>query len=397
MKDRKKILVAVTGMSPQIVTETVYALHESNREKTDDEKWLPEKIIVLTTLRGKAKIMSQLLGENGHFHRLCKDYELPEIEFGEHTIKVISENGAELDDIRTAEQNNAAADLIVREIYELCQDENTALHVSIAGGRKSMGFYIGYALSLFGRAQDRMSHVLVENDYERFHDFFYPTPYDCTVHTYPNGDKPIETANAKLAKIIQAEIPFVRMTTNPLSFAFHNNNMTFSQAVEHTQKMLRNDVKIKFDLVNKIIMIGNSIQLKDISPTDFCIYAAMAERHKFNQVTAFSDEMLTREFIQSFMKFYPHFKVAFRDRLNSQSVKQELAQFAEDLLQNEPTNKGTPRAKIARMFNESNSHIKKALKKQLGDYGLRFAIDSQGKNNSLSYFLKIDPNDIVIE
>jgi CRISPR-associated protein (TIGR02584 family) len=34
--------------------------------------------------------------------------------------------------------------------------------MSIAGGRKTMGFYAGYALSLYGRAQDRMSHVLVE-------------------------------------------------------------------------------------------------------------------------------------------------------------------------------------------------------------------------------------------
>jgi CRISPR-associated protein (TIGR02584 family) len=28
------------------------------------------------------------------------------------------------------------------------------------GERKTMGFYVGYALSLFGRAQDRLSHVI---------------------------------------------------------------------------------------------------------------------------------------------------------------------------------------------------------------------------------------------
>ena len=39
-----------------------------------------------------------------------------------------------------------------------------------------MGFYVGYALSLFGRAQDRLSHVLVPPPYESRKDFFYPRP-----------------------------------------------------------------------------------------------------------------------------------------------------------------------------------------------------------------------------
>lgn len=45
---------------------------------------------------------------------------------------------------------------------------------NLAGGRKSMGFYIGYALSLFGRGQDRMSHILVEEAFETHPEFFYP-------------------------------------------------------------------------------------------------------------------------------------------------------------------------------------------------------------------------------
>jgi CRISPR-associated protein (TIGR02584 family) len=39
-------------------------------------------------------------------------------------------------------------------------DPQASLHVSIAGERKTMGFYVGYALSLFGRTQGRLSHVL---------------------------------------------------------------------------------------------------------------------------------------------------------------------------------------------------------------------------------------------
>ncbi|QMT31185.1 CRISPR-associated ring nuclease [Alysiella filiformis] len=70
---KQKILVAVTGMTPQIVTETVYALHKNHN-------WLPEKIIVLTTLEGKKRIVEQLLGEKGYFTRLLEDYRLKPLQ-----------------------------------------------------------------------------------------------------------------------------------------------------------------------------------------------------------------------------------------------------------------------------------------------------------------------------
>ena len=145
MENKRKILVAVTGMSPQIVTETVYALHAQ-------QNWQPDEIHVLTTQIGYDNITKALLGENGFFGRLCQEYELPAIQFDEQNIHVICDaEGKKLADIRTPEENNLAADMIVNFIRKLCADENTELHVSIAGGRKSMGFYIGYALSLFGR------------------------------------------------------------------------------------------------------------------------------------------------------------------------------------------------------------------------------------------------------
>ena len=139
MDIKQKILVAVTGMSPQIVTETLYALHTQHQ-------WLPEEIHVLTTQTGAENIIGSLLGENGFFRRLCADYDLPPIRFDENCIHVIKgSKGEALADIRSPKENDLAANQIVRFIHDLCADEQTELHVSIAGGRKSMGFYIGYA------------------------------------------------------------------------------------------------------------------------------------------------------------------------------------------------------------------------------------------------------------
>ncbi len=43
-----KILLAVSGMSPQIITETLYALHQ-------EQAWLPDEVHLITTLQGKLK------------------------------------------------------------------------------------------------------------------------------------------------------------------------------------------------------------------------------------------------------------------------------------------------------------------------------------------------------
>ena len=95
MKTKKKILVAVTGMSPQIVTETLYALHTQHQ-------WLPEEIHVLTTQVGAKNITGSLLGENGFFRRLCAEYALPAIRFDADCIHVIQgETGEPLTDIRS--------------------------------------------------------------------------------------------------------------------------------------------------------------------------------------------------------------------------------------------------------------------------------------------------------
>ena len=83
--NKKKILVAVTGMSPQILTETVYALHRR-------DGWHPDEVFVLTTGVGRQNLVDTLLGDNGFFRRLCDDYGLPPVCFDEGHIKVI-ENG----------------------------------------------------------------------------------------------------------------------------------------------------------------------------------------------------------------------------------------------------------------------------------------------------------------
>lgn len=206
----KNILLCVTGLTPQIVTETLYGLAVAR-----EPAWLPDEIHVVTTTTGRQQVVLNLLtdqasGEPGWFHRLRRDCHLPAIDFDASHIHVIADaQGRPLDDIRTPADNEIAADFITGVVRDLTRDDTSTLHVSIAGGRKTMGYYLGYALSLYGRAQDSLSHVLVSEPFENNRGFYYPTPYPLPIHVR-HGDKEL-TFDARDGRVEMAEIPFVRM------------------------------------------------------------------------------------------------------------------------------------------------------------------------------------------
>jgi len=197
----RRILVAVTGLSPQVITETLYALTQRHQPA-----FMPTEIHLITSARGAEQArLSLLSSRRDALGKLCRDYALPKPQFDQHHIHTLTDaDGKPLDDIRTIADNQRAADLITATVRDLSADPDSALHASIAGGRKTMGFYLGYALSLFGRPQDRLSHVLVSAPYESNLEFFYPTPYSTEIKT--RDDQLIDPAKAQ---VTLAPIPFV--------------------------------------------------------------------------------------------------------------------------------------------------------------------------------------------
>jgi CRISPR-associated protein (TIGR02584 family) len=199
----KRILLAVSGLTPQIVTETIHALATGGHDR-----FVPTEVHLLCTKEGANRARLLLLSEHpGWFRRLCDDYGLHGISFPDENIHVLCDpSEMPLEDIRTADDNRCAADCITEQMRALTADDDSALHVSLAGGRKTMGFYAGYALSLFGRPQDRLSHVLAPVDYEFANDFFYPSPARRVIE-----GKDMRPLDASEATLMLAEIPFVRM------------------------------------------------------------------------------------------------------------------------------------------------------------------------------------------
>lgn len=266
-----RILLLVTGLSPQVVTETVHALAVKRKPA-----WVPTQVHVLSTLEGCERARKELLS-NGWFARLREDYGLPPIAFDEtHLHRIQGQDGVHLKDIRTESDSRAVGDALARLVAHLTSVEDSELHVSIAGGRKTMGFLAGYTLSLLGRPQDRLSHILVSEGFESLPHFFYPTPYSKIIHTHPPDNRPLDTKDADVSL---ADIPFVRLRTH-LNKSITQKEPEYARLVDSVQEGL-GGVRVEIDMDNRWIRASG--QLIKLSPTHCALYAFLAKRRQLNQ------------------------------------------------------------------------------------------------------------------
>ena len=98
------------------------------------------------------------LFEQGHLAKLITDYQLPNIKLPDENIWLIEDDkGQPINDAKSEIEQTYMADFITRKVFELTNKNDISIHASIAGGRKTMAFYLGYAMSLLGREQDSLS------------------------------------------------------------------------------------------------------------------------------------------------------------------------------------------------------------------------------------------------
>jgi CRISPR-associated protein (TIGR02584 family) len=264
----RRILLVAAGLTPQVVTETFYALAVSAAQP-----WIPTEIWLATTREGAERARLTLLGNDQMWlKRLFDEYRLPPATFNLSIIVVLKDRGGQaLDDIRSAEDNQYAADGITELIRELTQDDDVALHVSMAGGRKTIGFFLGYAISLYGRAQDRLSHVLVSPPFESHPGFFFPTRSSQVIYTAPPDSRPLDTSTAQ---VTLADIPFVRLR-HGLPDSLLSGRTSFIEAVAAAQHSL-GPPELVVDLIRKEAR-GGGVHLR-LCPAELAFYMMFARR-----------------------------------------------------------------------------------------------------------------------
>ncbi len=170
------ILIAVTGMSPAVLTETVWAL--AYPANNTIEPIIPERIIALTTTRGVLEIKQQLFGADRIWESLrnhilwpsaAKDNRL-HFDVSPDCVKVFTRKAGWksflLDDISTEAENAAVADCITDELWGHVAKPDTRIVASISGGFKTMSALLFAGMSLLGRKDDLITHVLVNQPFD---------------------------------------------------------------------------------------------------------------------------------------------------------------------------------------------------------------------------------------
>jgi CRISPR-associated protein Csx14 len=200
----KTILLAVVGLSPQVITETLYALHQQG--------CIVDAVHVITTRKGREAIETRLLSpRSGQYFRYLEDYGIPPdaIDFGHHYVHtIVDKEGLEIDDIETEEDNERLLQLCLDLTFRFTQDPRATVLFSIAGGRKTMSACLMTAVQLYARPQDRCYHVLVSPEFENNEHFFYPPPRPTSVELIDRlGRRHIRSSGQ--CRVTLLHIPFI--------------------------------------------------------------------------------------------------------------------------------------------------------------------------------------------
>ena len=360
---QRRVLLAVSGLSPQIVTETIYALASNPAAP-----FVPTEVHLITTREGAQRAELSLLSDDlGWFHKLCADYHLPGITFSRQNIHIMRDaNERGMDDIRSIDDNRAAADFITQKVREFSADPDCALHVSIAGGRKTMGFYLGYALSLYGRPQDRLSHVLVSEPFENSIEFFYPTPYSRVLQTRDG-----KLADTAMAEVTLAEIPFVSLR-HGLPQKLLSGHASFGETVAAAQAALA-PPELVIDLARKRIRAGG--QEIELPPAELALLAVFA-RHILSAGAA----------LPAPSKGAPDTAWSHRFLAEYRAITGTLADI-------ESTERALKNGMDGEYFSQRKSKLERRLKTALGPAASHYRIDDGG-TRPRKYRLALPPESV---
>lgn len=286
----KEIFIFITGSTPQVITETISAL------ALKKPPIYPSEIYIVTTLRGK-EIAVKTLIDGGILKSLSEEYGIPPIPLSHDSFIIPKDsNGVFLDDIKNEFENQLIGDLITHLIRDKISDPSSRLHCSLAGGRKTMSFYLGSAMQLFGRPWDKLYHVLVTPEFESNPEFFYKPKNDRFIECrMPDGTK--KRQSTKNAEIYLAELPFIR-----LSGKLSLQNKSFDSLVQEGQQEI--DVAtiqpfLYLNLTERTIYIGET--LIELVPVHLMLYAAFLRQKLEN--CKYPDRKYCSDCTDCFMQF----------------------------------------------------------------------------------------------
>ena len=378
----KNILLISSGLSPQVITESLYYFNHSKNPIKIDE------VHVITDSIGSKLIKNNLFTGPGWFHQYLKDYEIDKnaITFNMGNVHILlDQNGIPLKDLLTVEDNSAAVSQIFNIVEKLTEDSNNRIIANIAGGRKTMSVILGQAMQFYANQHDLLTHVIIEEKYLRLIDFFYPPPNEI--------EKNINGKNVDLSKIkiFVNELPFVRLKPVLGNLLTHIKGKNLYDLVSIAQKHLSELLKpisIKFRNDSKIDINQHTIILQKKDLAVYRSFLSLIEngyREDGKDVGFISADNIIETFfleiyLEHYTSYYPKNNIYVQKELERINNKKDRQKFF-----------------TSPWFRQTRSKINKALKKQLPPhlYAVCRCISS-GKYGDTSYGIPLKKNQLII-
>ena len=371
----RNILLAVVGLSPQVITETLYALHQ-NQKRVD-------AIHVITTRDGKEMIYAHLLGgRDGQYYRYLEEYGIDpsSIDFGYDNIHVIKdENGIEIPDIVDEMDNERLLRLCLEITFNLTRDPETSVFFSIAGGRKTMSACLSLCAQMYGRPQDRMYHVLVSPEFESNRDFFFPPKESRLIEIRAQDGTPM-FKETRYARVNLVHLPFVsirnQLSPEMLKEPKDPATLLLSIIKEEERILVVNLIQRK--------LIYKGIEL-DLMPSWMALYAFFATTKK----KCTKDTEMCGKCIDCFMDIQAIYNKQGRitELYKRLSTRRPIKEMSETGITNlDHAN-----------FNMYKGKIKNAIRDRFGPYALKeLEIASIGTRPNTRYGIRMDKSRIEI-
>lgn len=378
----QETLVFVSGSTPQIITETVYALaHQTPPVVVDD-------LHIITTSFGRRRTEETLI-DAGVLRELCREYDLSMLGPGCFSFTIITDDkGNEIDDIRDERTNGLTGNAIAALMRRLADDPHRRLHCCLAGGRKTMSFYLGAALQLFGRPWDKLYHVLVTPEFESRPEFFYKPKRNRLIE-WKGPDGRAERLNTDDAEITLAELPFIRLRDKLDLRGKSFDELVFEGQAEIDTAIVQPDLVV--NVAARTVHVGD--RLIEMVPVHLMLYLAFLRQklegckrpdrtYCFDCTDCFSTlgEMVTEP-------------VLARMGLDYETIYGGSLGKGEELTGHWKGNDGT------RLIRQNRSKINRAIEETLNDATLaaRCTIDSVRRYGDTRYGVRAEKGKVRIE
>lgn len=368
------VLIVSLGASPSVVTETLWAL--ANRSPS----FWPDELHLVTTAGSKdvaalaipAPSPAAAAAPGPKVIELSRSLHRPIPRAFVHLPALRSERDVLVSDIRSIEEATAFGNCIAEVVRQATARPETQVHLSIAGGRKTMSYHAGAAMTLYGRAQDEVSHVLVRPaELEGCPDFWWPTETPAKVaHRFlkaPEGAPLMLSAHRDDVAVELIVTPFFR-ARRFLSDGALASPLDYADVVA-LANVSTGAPRLSIDLTKETARIGPIVI--PLTASELALYAVFAVRAKAAEPAISVADLSNVDGV---------------DRKRFERFRQTLKSYAP----NRPL--GRSETALAALLSRTRRAIEAALPQP--ELMERFGIVRDGRSHHSGYLIRAAPDDI---